>query len=147
MGGDGEREREMSEYQVVSWQEEHRVELARRTEVKRFGGSLWRAYHPYRNPSSSRCGSEEFRSLLADMRSGSLWRACAELAETFRSQTTYAQSQQVLMTHQIALWRHNKYGRARLASPNSDKPNDRPHQPLVNQTNPTASDYSLDLGQ
>ena len=74
------------------------------------------AYHPCSRPVSGRSGTQEVRTLLEDVRNGSLWRACVELSEALRSEPTYTKTQEVLMRHDIALWANSKYGRIRLAS-------------------------------
>ena len=111
---------EMSEYQVVGFRRECRVDLLLRSEAKRVVGKAKDCfgYHPYSNPASRRTGSQEVSILLADLRSGSLWRACVDLAQEWRTNPTYTQSEQVLVKHGIALWAGAKatYGRARLVT-------------------------------
>ena len=95
----------MANYQVVGFRGECKVALVLRTEAKRlvvktrgrFG------YHPFSNPASRRTGIHDFNVLLPDLRSGSLWRACEDLASLWRSSPTYAKAGQVLRQHNIAL--------------------------------------------
>ena len=110
----GEMENHMDDYQVVGFRQERRVDLVRRSEAKRLKGDVFR-YHPFSNPASRRTGAQEIRILLADLRSGSLWRACQALALAWQTDLTYRKSAEVLATHSIALWRGTGavYGRTR----------------------------------
>ena len=126
---------EMSKYQVVGFRRERRVDLLSRTEVKRLGGSAngCFAYHPYRDPASDSCGSKEISRLLADLRSGSLWRACVELAQVLLTKPTYAKSEQVLTTHGIALWAGATDRRTRFVTQQYARPNPRETRPGPNR--------------
>ena len=66
-----------------------------------------------RTPSSSRrTGLAEFHVLFDELRSGSLWRASAELASLFTNSPTYAKAVGLLKNHDIKLWagdrKHNR---------------------------------------
>ena len=108
----------MADYQVLGFRAECRVNLVHRTEAKRLvrrnKGCF--AYHPFSSPESRRTGDHEFNILLTDIRSGSLWRACADLAKVWQDKPTYAQCEQVLARHHIALWtgESSKYDRTRF---------------------------------
>jgi hypothetical protein len=107
-------EQELSQYQVLGSRLERRVELRKRTEVRSLAGKAKDcfAYHPYMNPASRRTGAQEFRILLNDVRSGSLWRACTSLAQEFNGKPTFRGSEQILKAHEIALWSgRSKYNR------------------------------------
>ena len=111
---------EMSEHQVVGFRDRRAVELRTRAEARRVVGcdkGVF-AYHPYMNPASRRTGFQEFAALLADLRSGLLASACADLDEKWHaaSGATYRDSAQALETHKIGLWsgRGPTYGRTRL---------------------------------
>ena len=112
---------EMIPYQVVGFRLESRVDLLLRSDAQSLtgvkNGKECFGYHPYSNPASRRNGSQEVNLLLADLRSGSLWRACEGLAQEWRANpATYKQSERVLMNHEIALWSGAKatYGRVRF---------------------------------
>jgi len=110
---------EMAKYQFVGFRDKCKVSLLPRTEANRprskDNGSvdgLFR-YHPFSNPSSSRrTRLAEFHELLDDLRSGSLWRAFAELASLFTDLPTYAKATGLLKNHDIKLWagdrKHNR---------------------------------------
>ena len=110
----------MANYQVVGFRGECEVALRHRTQSKRLVGKSKGCfcYHPFSKPASRRTGLEEFDVLLPDLRSGSLWRACEDLASLWRSSPTYAKAGQVLRQHKIALWAGNsaKYNRTRLVT-------------------------------
>ena len=117
-----EMEVAMGPYQVVGFREERRVDLLLRSEAKRLirdsGGRF--GYHPYSNPASRRTGAHEFQTLLPDIRSGNLRRACEDLARTWyggasgaESKPTYRAAEKVLLTHRIKLWSGAQYGRIR----------------------------------
>ena len=117
-----EMEKEMGPYQVVGFREERRVDLLLRSESKRLVGASKGGfgYHPYSNPASRCTGAHEFHILLADIRSGSLRRACEDLARTWyggasgaQSSPTYRAAEKVLLTHGIKLWSRAVYGRIR----------------------------------
>ena len=99
-----EMEDRMADYQVAGFRQERRVDLVQRSEAKRLDGDVFR-YHPFSNPSSRRTGAQEIRILLADLRSGSLWRACEAPALAWQTNLSYRKSAEVLATHGIALWR------------------------------------------
>ena len=111
-------EAEMSDYQVVGFRQECRVELVERKKSKRLTGIAKECfgYHAFSNPASRRTGAQEFAVLVTDIRSGSLWRAFADLAKEWQIKPTYARSEQVLAGHGIKLWGGHgaKYGRLRL---------------------------------
>ena len=111
---------EMAKCQVVGVRDKCKVSLLPRTEANRprskNNGSvdgLFR-YHPFSNPSSRRTGLAEFHVLLHDLCSGSLWRACAELASLLTSSPTYAKAVEVVKKHGIKLWSdRGRYNRVR----------------------------------
>ena len=80
---------EMIPYQVVGFRLESRVDLLLRSDAQSLtgvkNGKECFGYHPYSNPASRRNGSQEVSLLLADLRSGSLWRACEGLAQEWRA--------------------------------------------------------------
>ena len=111
-------EEEMSDFQVVAFPDQRRVELMRRDQARQLGrsGETRFADHPFSNPASRRTGAQEFRMLIADIRSGSLWCACSNLANLWRAAApTFSQSEQTLARHDINLLggRRHHYGRAR----------------------------------
>ena len=66
-------------------------------------------YHAYMNPSSRRNGSHDFNSLLEDLRSRRLCRACESLAKLFASDSvagppTYTRALQVLKDSGVKLF-------------------------------------------
>ena len=110
----------MANYQVVGFRGECKVALVLRTEAKRLVGKTKGCfgYQPFSNPASRLTGIHDFDVLLPDLRSGSLWRACEDLASLWRSSPTYAKAGQVLKQHKIALWAGNSatYNRTRLVT-------------------------------
>ena len=95
-------EKTCADYQVVACRSKHEVHLMLRTEAKLVKDCF--RYHPYQNPASRRTGAMEVRSLIEDIRSGSLWRACRDLALSWSHKPTYAESRAVLRRHQLKLW-------------------------------------------
>jgi hypothetical protein len=71
----------MSDMQVVS--EKFGVACVSRSEAKQIAGNGVFRNHAYMNPSSRRNGSHDFNSLLEDLRSRRLCRACEGLAKLF----------------------------------------------------------------
>ena len=110
----------MANYQVVGFSGECKVALVLRTEAKRLVGNTRGCfgYHPFSNPASRLTGIHDFDVLLPNLRRGSLWRACEDLASLWRSSPTYAKAGQVLRQHNIALWAGNSatYNRTRLVT-------------------------------
>ena len=111
-------EEDMSDFQVVSFPDQRRVELMRRKSARKLSrsGMTHFAYHPFSNPASRRTGAQEFGMLIADIRSGSLWRAFADLAKLWRTgASTFSQGEATLARHNMNLWsgRGHHYGRAR----------------------------------
>ena len=78
---------EMPDYQVMGFRQECRVELVERKKSKRLTGIAKECfgYHVFTNPASRQTGAQEFAVLVTDIRSGSLWRAFADIAEGWRN--------------------------------------------------------------
>ena len=97
----------MSDMQVVS--ENFGVACLSRSEAKKINGKGVFRYHAYMNPSSRRNGSHDFNSLLEDLRSRRLCRACESLAKLFASDSvagppTYTRALQVLKDSGVKLF-------------------------------------------
>ena len=111
-------EKQMSHFQVVAFPDQQRVQLMRRDQARELGGfgKTHFAYHPFSNPESRRTGTWEFRRLLADIRSGSLWRACTDLSNLWGAPaSTFSQAEATLARQNMNLWKgpKNHCGRAR----------------------------------
>ena len=108
----------MSPRQVVGHRTLRTVELLTRPEAKKIlGSAVGRfGYHPYMHPAGRRTGAKEFNILLPDRKSGKVASACADLADTWAaaSGASYRVSEQVLLKHQISLFKGAIYNRTRF---------------------------------
>ena len=114
---------ELRGFQVVSDVLDRSLTLMPCGEAKRLG-SLWRRHlgftrywcsHPLMNPSSRLSGAAEFEKLLPNLRDGSLWRACVELAN-IQCGLTYINFDKIF--ENVAVWGGRRRSYSRVRCPN-----------------------------